>query len=166
MSVLFYVSGVVAIIAALLVVTRLNAMHALVALVVLFLAIASVFFTLGGPFVAVLQIIIYAGAIMVLFVFVVMMLNLGGESEARERRWMSGAIWVAPALLAALLLAQLILTLACKAAPPAGSYITPKAVGISLYTDYLIGVELASLLLVAALIGAYHLGVLRRRPEE
>ena len=61
-------------------------MHALLYLIVSLLAVALVFFTLGAPFVAALEVIIYAGAIMVLFVFVVMMLNLGARAVAREER--------------------------------------------------------------------------------
>ena len=61
-------------------------MHALLYLIVSLLAVAVVFFTLGAPFVAALEVIIYAGAIMVLFVFVVMMLNLGQDAERTKRR--------------------------------------------------------------------------------
>lgn len=163
MNILFYISGIVAIIAALLVVTRANAMHALAYLIVLFLAISSIFFTLGAPFVAALQIIIYAGAIMVLFVFVIMMLNMGRAAEQQERSWLSGLIWIIPAVLATVLLVFFVLTLANRDTAQAGAAIAPKTVGISLFTTYLIGVELASMLLLAALVAGFHFGVLPSR---
>ena len=75
----------VAIVSTALMITRLNAVHALLYLIVSLLAVAVVFYTLGAPFVAALEVIIYAGAIMVLFVFVVMMLNLGDEAARAER---------------------------------------------------------------------------------
>jgi NADH-quinone oxidoreductase subunit J len=166
MNALFYVSGGIGIIAGVMVVTGKNVMHALINLVVLLLAIASVFFCLGAPFVAVLQIVIYAGAIMVLFVFVVMMLNLGREAEEQERNWLSSVFWRVPAVLAAVLLAQFVVTLAGREAAPMAGVIGPKAVGRSLYTDYLIGVELASLLLLAGLVAAFRLGFLPGRLER
>ena len=69
--------------ATVMMITRLNAVHALLYLIVSLLAVAVVFYTLGAPFVAALEVIIYAGAIMVLFVFVVMMLNLGENNGNR-----------------------------------------------------------------------------------
>ena len=168
MSSLFYVSGVIAVISALLVVTQTNAMRALLSLVVLLLAVASVFYTLGGPFVAVLQIVIYAGAIMVLFVFVVMMLNLGKEAQAQERGWVSGGLWALPVVLAAALLFEFVAALGVGAGHGAVTdvVIPPKAVGISLFTDYIVGVELASVLLLAALVAAFHFGLSPRFLEK
>ena len=63
-------------------------MHALLYLVVSLLSVALIFFMLGAPFAAALEVIVYAGAIMVLFVFVVMMLNLGPQTAAQERQWL------------------------------------------------------------------------------
>ena len=74
----FYICGLIAILATLRVVTHTNPVHALLYLIISLLAIAAVFFSLGAYFAGALEIIVYAGAIMVLFVFVVMMLNLGG----------------------------------------------------------------------------------------
>ena len=67
-------------------ITRLNAVHALLYLVVSLLAVAMVFFILGAPFVAALEVIIYAGAIMVLFIFVMMMLNIGDRATELNGR--------------------------------------------------------------------------------
>ncbi len=158
MSVLFYVSACVAVIAGLLVISQTNAMRALLSLVVLLLAVASVFYTLGGPFAAVLQIVVYAGAIIVLFVFVVMMLNLGPGAQERERDWVSSVLWVAPIVLAAALLVQFVATVSTRAPFRGAAVVLPKAVGISLFRDYVIGVELASVLLLAGLVAAFHYG--------
>ena len=76
---MLYISGFVAIISTLMVITRTNAVHALLYLIVSLLSVALVFFLLGAPFVAALEVIIYAGAIMVLFIFVIMMLNVGAD---------------------------------------------------------------------------------------
>lgn len=165
MTELFYASAVIAVISALMVVTRANAMHALLYLVLLFLAIASLFFTLGAPFLAALQIIVYAGAIMVLFVFAVMMLNLSKEAEREEKGRLGGLIWVLPGVLAAVLLAFFIYALAGQNTAPANGLVLPKAVGRSLFTTYMIAVELASVLLLAGLVAAFHFGTLPSRVE-
>jgi len=80
LSTLFYISSIIAIIATIMVITRYTPIHALLYLVVSFLAIAMIFLSLGAPFVSVLEVIVYAGAIIVLFIFVVMMLNLGTDT--------------------------------------------------------------------------------------
>jgi NADH-quinone oxidoreductase subunit J len=97
MEATFYLSAAVAVAATLMVVTRASAVHALLYLIVSLLAVAVVFFVLGAPFVAALEVIIYAGAVMVLFVFVIMMLNLGKAAAAKEREWLSPGMWVGPA---------------------------------------------------------------------
>lgn len=165
MSILFYTSAAIAIICGLMVITQTNAMRALLNLVVLLLAVASIFYTLGCPFIAVLQIVIYAGAIMVLFVFTIMMLNLGGESQVQEQAWIQSVFWALPLVLAATLLAMFSVTLASRAAKTTAA-VAPKAVGISMFTDYIIGVELASMLLLAALIAAFHFGWISTRLER
>ena len=159
MIVVFYISAAIAIVATAMAVTRLNAVHALLYLIVSLLAIAIVFFTLGAPFVAALEVIIYAGAIMVLFVFVIMMLNMGPRAIEQERRWLSPGMWTGPSLLAAILLAELYYVfLHSHARPSRIGAVPPQAVGALLFGPYLVGVELASLLLMAGLVGAYHIG--------
>jgi len=166
MNTTFYLSALVAVVATVMALTRLNAVHALLYLIVSLLAVSLVFFTLGAPFIAALEVIIYAGAIMVLFVFVIMMLNLGHQSTDQEREWLSPTAWRGPAVLAALLIAELIYTFAQGGNPSTGpDAIEPKAVGLALYGPYLLGVELASLLLLAGMVGAYHVGR-RDTPEE
>ena len=163
MNAIFYLSGAIALLATLLAITRLNAVHALLYLIVSLLAVALDLFCLGAPFVAALEVIIYAGAIMVLFVFVIMMLNLGPHTTEQERRWLSPRMWAGPAFLGLILFAEIIYVLAQSAHPLIGVVeVGPRAVAIALFGPYVLGIELASLLLLAGLVGAYHLG---RREE-
>src|SRR5690606_5572887 len=111
------------------------------------------------PFAAALEVIIYAGAIMVLFVFVVMMLNLGRDATARERRWLAPRAWIGPAILSIVLAIELCYVLMMdRRAVPGERVVEATQVGIVLFGPYLLAVELASLLLLAGLVGAYHLG--------
>jgi NADH-quinone oxidoreductase subunit J len=163
MDAAFYISSAVAVASTAMVVTRTNAVHALLYLIVSLLAVAVVFYALGAPFVAALEVIIYAGAVMVLFVFVIMMLNLGPHAARQERAWIAPRAWIGPAVLSLVLLGELIYIIAFSNMPAAtGVSVSPKETGIALFGPYVAGVELASMLLLAALVGAYHLG---RREE-
>ena len=164
MELAFYIAGAVAVISTVLMLTRLNVVHALLYLIVSLLGVAVVFYTLGAPFVAALEVIIYAGAIMVLFVFVVMMLNLGAPAAKMEKQWLKPGIWTGPVLLAAILIVEVVYFVRRGAPGMSGGAIDPKQVGMALFGPYLIGVELASMLLLAGLVGAYHLGY--RKPEK
>ena len=159
MNSLFYISAFVAVLATVLVVTRTNAVHALLYLIVSLLAVALTFFALGAPFAAALEVIVYAGAVMVLFIFVIMMLNLGTATAQQESQWLRPGIWLGPALLCGVLVLELVyFFVKIDAAPMSGAPIAPKLVGIALFGPYALGVELASFLLLAGLVGAYHLG--------
>ena len=159
MNLLFYLSALITVISTLLVITRTNTVHALLYLIVSLLAVAMIFFVLGAPFVAALEVIIYAGAIMVLFIFVIMMLNLGGAHAKEEALLLTPGIWKGPAILCVILAAELIYMFTMEhAGISAVVEVTPKQVGIALLGPYVLGVELASMLLLAGLVGAYHLG--------
>ena len=159
MNFLFYISAAVAVLSTFMIITRRNAVHALLYLIVSLLAVALIFFSLGAPFVAALEVIIYAGAIMVLFVFVIMMLNLGSEAARQESLWLSRGTWIGPSVLVAVLALELIYVFTTdRARLYSASLVGPKQVGIALLGPYVLGVELASMLLLAGLIGAYHLG--------
>lgn len=166
MELAFYIAGAVAVIATFLMLTRVNVVHALLYLIVSLLAVAVVFYTLGAPFVAALEVIVYAGAIMVLFVFVVMMLNLGEHGVELEKQWLTPGIWTGPVLLASILIIEVFYLVRGGTAGLATGAVEPKEVGIALFGPYLIGVELASMLLLAGLVGAYHLGFRKvEKPE-
>lgn len=160
MEIAFYLSGLVAVLATLGVITGTSPAHAVLYLIVSLLAVAMVFFALGAPFAGVLEIIVYAGAIMVLFVFVVMMLNLGDEAREQERAWLRPGTWVGPSILAGALMAVLLATLVGGDAGRmiSGELLTAKAVAITLFGPWLVVVELAALLLLAALVTASHVG--------
>lgn len=158
MSALFYLASIIALAATVLALTRANAAHALIYLIVSLLAVAVLFFLMGAPFAAALEIVIYAGAIMVLFIFVIMMLNLGEEGEERERQWLQPRYWALPGALAAVLLLELLVAMNHAPGATSGTAVAPKAVGLALFGPYVLAVEIASMLLLAGLVGAYHLG--------
>lgn len=159
MEITFYTAAIIAVVATIIVITQLNAVHALLYLIISLLAVALIFFILGAPFAAALEVIIYAGAIMVLFVFVVMMLNLGKETIAQENQWLSPRIWIGPGILSLILLIELTYLLIKGGGGLADTAIVkPKQVGVALFGPYLLAVELAAMLLLAGLVGAYHLG--------
>jgi NADH-quinone oxidoreductase subunit J len=159
MELTFYIAGAVAILATIMVITRYNMIHALLYLIVSFLAIAVVFFTLGAPFMAALEIIIYAGAIVVLIIFVIMMLNLSEDATRQEQEWLKPSIWIGPAILSAILLAELVYIFSTINVPNAATVpVDAKLVGLALFGPYVLGVQLCGMLLMAGIVGAYHLG--------
>ena len=107
----FYFASGVAVVSTLRVITNTNPVHALLYLIISLIAVAMTFFSLGAPFAGVLEVIAYAGAIMVLFVFVVMMLNQGPASVTQERHWLKPNSWIGPSILSAILLAELLYVL-------------------------------------------------------
>ena len=158
MEIAFYLAGLIAVAATIRVITHTNPVHALLYLIVSLLAISAVFFSLGAYFAAALEIIVYAGAIMVLFVFVVMMLNLGNVQQ-QERDWMKPTVWIGPGLLSLALLVVLIVAIrSVSDQGVSGEMVDAKAVGISLFGPYVLAVELASMLLLAGLVVAFHIG--------
>jgi len=165
MQLTFYIAALVAIVSTIMVITRFNIIHALLYLVVSFLALATVFFILGAPFAAALEIIIYAGAIVVLIIFVIMMLNLKGEAIEQERQWLTPAVWIGPAILSLILFAELVYVLVAGNGngSPMVQLVDSKAVGKALYGQYILAVELSGMLLMAGIVGAYHLGRQKRK---
>ena len=157
MILLFYIAGAVAVIATVAVILQTNIVHALTYLILSLLAVAVCFYVLGAPFAAVLEAIVYAGAIMVLFLFVIMMLNMGQQSLDQERSWMGPKVWVVPSLLASVLLAQLLTVLSQYDQELALTTVDVMQVSALLFGPYVLAVELASILLLAGLVSAYHL---------
>ncbi len=157
MIILFYLAAAIAVISTVAVILQSNVVHALIYLILSLLSVAVVFYTLGAPFAAMLEAIVYAGAIMVLFLFVIMMLNLGKRSREQEKSWLDRKIWVGPGVMAALLLAQLVNVITTEQAEVIPVEIGVREVGLVLFGPYVLAVEIASILLLAGLVSAYHL---------
>ena len=139
-----------------LVITAKSTVHSVLFLVADFLCVAALYVTLQAQFLAVIQVMVYAGGIVVLYLFVVMLVNLKRPPEAHSDPRRLGRLGV---VMATAVLAELVAIFAVGWAKPAGvkGALDPKNVeqiGRALYTDYLIPFELASILLLVAMIGA------------
>ena len=170
-TLVFYGAAFGAIAATVLVLLSSNAVNAVLYLVMSLFGVALLFHTLGATFLAVLEVIVYAGAIMVLFLFVVMMLNLGeGRTQADLRRPSRHAFWLPGSLAAFLAALTLVAVLAGTPeipAPPKGAPVaaapgpyrlSEKELGQRLWTHHYLGVELVSLILTIGIVGGMHLG--------
>jgi len=160
----FYLAAVMAIIASIKVISAHNTVHALLYLVLSLLAVAVCFYLMGAPFAAGLEVIVYAGAIVVLFVFAVMMFGLGTDETLNAPQIRGLSIWTGPILLATALLVELIYIISHSGLQKQLSIdvVDAKQVGILLYGPYLLAVEIASFLLLAGLLAGYHYA----KPEE
>ncbi len=153
-TILFYAFAFLAVVGALgMVLNFRNTVAAVMSLVVTMVALAGIYVLMEAHLVAVFQIMVYGGAIVVLFLFVVMLLNLGTDefSPGRQRLVKLGSVLIALLVLARLLRA---LTGFPEAPPVPEGFGGYRAVGIALYTDYVLLVEMASLVLLAAIVGA------------
>ncbi len=165
-GIIFYILAVIILAATLLAVTRRNVMHAIVYLVVSFFAMAPLFYLLGAPLLALLEIIIYAGAIMVLFLFIVMMLKIVA-TPVTTGRWLRQ--WLPAMVLSAVSGGVMIFLIWQEPSQQAVlplAMATPRALGQFLYQRYWFAVEIASMLLFVALVGAYYLGRKGAKLEE
>ena len=158
---LFFLLSIVCVGAVLGMILSKNQAYSALFLVLAFTCLGGLFGLLGAPFMAVVQIIIYAGAIMVLFIFVVMMINLREGLASEKKKWTIALSVV----LALVLLLELVL--AAKGAylgqSPEGS-VSPKEIGQLLFTKYLYPFEITSILIIAALVGAIVL--VKKREKE
>ncbi len=156
-EIFFYSCAGIAVLTALLAITRRNPMHAILYLVVMLLAIAGLFFQLGAPFLAALQVIVYAGAIVVLFLFVIMMINPDNKEDPQESRRMKLS-WFGPLVLVLILGIEWFFLLQGPAAPILLTSVGPAQLATTLFENYSIGLQLVALFLLVGLLGAYHLG--------
>lgn len=169
MTVIFYIAAAVAVLATILAITQANAVYALLYFIFSLLATGVMFFVVGAPFVAALVVIINAGAIMVLFVFVIMMLGVEPESAHGGGRRLRPRNWAVPAVFSVVLFAELLYCFfGYSHGATSGLPVEPPWVGMALFGPYLLGVELASMLLLAGLLGACHLarGTIKRKGEQ
>lgn len=141
-----------------------NTVYAVVALISALSGVAVLFFQLGAAFIGALQIILYAGAIMVLFLFVVMLLNVHRDTLGPDRRWLQKSAGI---LIGFLLLAQLVLlgrSVISFQREAGGEWGSAADLAESFFSQFILAFELTSLLLLAAMVGAVVLA--RRRSKE
>ena len=158
----FWLFAAVAIVASVLVVGQRNPMYSVLLLIVSFAALSGLYVLLNAPFMAVVQIIIYAGAIMVLFLFVVMLLNVSREedegNEAAPRLLIGPGPRRFGAVLALVLAVQLIWALRMIADAPFGeaseTTSSMSAIGLRLFREYAFAFEATSILILVAMVGA------------
>lgn len=168
--IIFWTSAAVAIIATLAVVFSKNPFNAVLYLILSLFGISMIFYTLGAPFLAALEIIVYAGAIMVLFLFVVQMLSPAGSPVTSPdlARPKFGQV-IFPGILSLVLIAVLCLALVRAGTIATGDgtvVISPKQLGMALFQKHYLGVELASLILLIGIVGGMHLGRAASIAEE
>ncbi|WP_136130831.1 NADH-quinone oxidoreductase subunit J [Candidatus Pantoea edessiphila] len=156
---LFYFFSSLAIISTLCAILNTNPIHMLLYLIISLLSVSCIYFIIGAYFIGALEVIIYTGAIMVLFVFVVMMLNLGKFTDQTERKWLKYSKWIIPTTISILLLTAVSISIINSDNKIISKKVfNAKEIGISLFSHYMIIVELVSILLIASLIVALHIG--------
>jgi NADH-quinone oxidoreductase subunit J len=161
----FYLISVVLLISTAMAITRRNLVHAVVYLVISFFATALLFYLLGAPFLAALEVIIYAGGIMVLFLFIVMMLRMDTTKAdpSFKRRW------AFPIVLSVISLTAGAILLAAHQDIGGGleaAMASPAEFGRFIMQEYWLPVEIVSYLLLVGLVGAYYLGKKETTPGD
>jgi NADH-quinone oxidoreductase subunit J len=156
---LFYFLSFFGVICALLVVFSRNAVHSVLYLILTFFAIAGHYILLNAQFLAAVHVIVYAGAIMVLFLYVIMLLNLNQEAEPHKRTVLKLAAAISGGLLLTVFVGSLKGTeLMARQQGAPGDVGLVKTLGRLLFTEYLLPFEISSVLLLAAMVGAVMLG--------
>ncbi|MBW1917214.1 MAG: NADH-quinone oxidoreductase subunit J [Deltaproteobacteria bacterium] len=156
MEIIFFILAAVALVSGVLVVIQVNPVHSALYLILNFFTVAGLYLLAHAEFIAAIQVIVYAGAIMVLFLFVIMLLNLrhpeeGGEKQHLAQKISGAALAGATALLVIYTFTRIKLVPGKEMVPGYGS---TESVASSLFTDYLLPFEVTSVLLLVALIGA------------
>ena len=154
-QVLFYAFACLAVVSALGMVLNLrNAVASAMSLVVTMVSLAGIYVLLEAHLVAAIQILVYAGAIVVLFLFVVMLLNLRADEFAPGRQWLTKGAALLLVVASGAHLVRLLSADLPEPGPPPPGFGGYAQLGIALFTDYVLLVEMASLLLLAAIVGA------------
>lgn len=157
-SVLFFILAAIILASTLMAITRRNALHAVVYLIISFIATGLIFYLLGAPFLALLEIIVYAGAIMVLFLFIVMILQIKPRDRGARgalQQWSPAIILGGVTLI---LGGIMVFTEPGGGTPLKVMSASPLQLGRFLFQTYWFPVEIASFLLLIALVGALYLG--------
>jgi NADH-quinone oxidoreductase subunit J len=163
---LFYFLSFFGVLCALLVVFSRNAVHSVLYLILTFFAIAGHYILLNAQFLAAVHVIVYAGAIMVLFLYVIMLLNLNQEAEPHKSMFLKFAAALSAGLLLLVMVASLKGTdLMVAQNGPAVEVGLVKSLGRMLFNEYLLPFEISSILLLAAMVGAVMLGKSEKNQE-
>ncbi|HEX6926233.1 MAG TPA: NADH-quinone oxidoreductase subunit J [Longimicrobiaceae bacterium] len=162
-NLLFYFFAAVAILCAMMMVSRRNPVASALWLIGVFFALAAIYTLLGAYFIGIIQILVYAGAIMVLFLFVIMLLNLGNQFEPDFR----GTVWKVVAGGTGLVMIALLARMSATPAEPVGASGGPDAlaaqvaergvvgvIGIPMFTDFMVPLQVTGILLLVAVVGA------------
>jgi len=159
-QILFWLLSVVGLFSALMVISSKNPVYSVLWLIATFFAISGHYILLNAQFLAIVNIIVYAGAIMVLFLFVIMLMNLNKETEPRKNRWLKMAGAVAGGCLLLVLVAALknadIKTQ--QALVNSGDIGLIKNLGKELFSTYVVPFEISSILFLSAMVGAVVIG--------
>lgn len=159
-QILFWVLSVVAIFSALMMVTSKNPVYSVLWLIATFFAISGHYILLNAQFLAIVNIIVYAGAIMVLFLFVIMLMNLNKETEPQKNRWLK----MAGAIAGGCLLLVLVAALRDADLKKEQTLIVSGDIGLirnlgkELFTTYVVPFEISSILFLSAMVGAVVIG--------
>jgi NADH-quinone oxidoreductase subunit J len=159
-QILFWFLSVLALFSALMMITSKNPVYSVLWLILTFFAISGHYILLNAQFLAIVNIIVYAGAIMVLFLFVIMLMNMNKETEPQKNKWMRFAGAVAGGCLMLVLVAAL-KDVAGKddiAQVNMGTIGLIKNLGKELFTNYVVPFEISSILFLSAMVGAVVLG--------
>lgn len=164
-QILFFALSALSLISAMLVITSKNPVFSVLWLIVTFFTISGHYILLNAQFLAVVNIIVYAGAIMVLFLFVIMLMNLSKETEPQKSKWLKLAGAVAGGCLLLVLVAALRGTEDRMAELGTGKIGLIQNLGHVLFTEYVVPFEIASILFLSAMVGAVVIGKRDERPR-
>ena len=155
---LFYFLSFLAILSGLMVVISKNPVHSVLYLIICFFAIAGHYVLMNAQFLAAVHIIVYAGAIMVLFLYVIMMLNLNANVEPHKSKWLKIAATVSGGLLMIVLVGALRQANTTVASSPNSEVGLINNLGLVLFREYALPFEVSSILLLTAMVGTVMLG--------
>ncbi|MCE2757427.1 MAG: NADH-quinone oxidoreductase subunit J [Bacteroidota bacterium] len=164
-EILFWALSAAAILAALLVIFSKNPVHSVLWLIVVFFAISGHYVLLNAQFLAIVNMIVYAGAIMVLFLFVIMLMNMNAEQEPNKSKWMKLAGVISGGSLMLILVASLKNSTAIAGGQDAGIGLIQQ-LGRTLFSDYVVPFEISSVLFLSAMVGAIILGKKEKNINE
>lgn len=156
--ILFWVLAAVAIISAIVVIAAKNPVHSILSLIITFFSIAGLYITLNAQFLAIVNIIVYAGAIMVLFLFVIMLMNLNATTEPQKSKLIKFAAIISGGLLFIVLIAAINRADTGMLANKSTDIGLIKNLGKALFKDFVLPFEVSSILFLSAMIGAIVIG--------